>query len=254
MAKKHYLKTDATLALLNQVHLGGIINECVLEMKKGKAKVEAVDITATIVFISSAAIGSKKLSGEVGLGNVELFKKFLSTIKEPKLNVKLTENRMMVSRKDGRRTLDYLLSQPALIPTRLRMDEDDNNGDPGEAFAAMATTKAELSEGFVKDFSSYIATLKTKIVTIEVGDTDVVFILGPKSEHQFRLSLPLVEESEEEFSLKLNGESLAKILSILEFNEEDDPITIGFGDDVPVIIQSDESLWAVSPSEEVEDD
>lgn len=255
MAKKHYIKTDATLALLNQVHLGGIINECVLDMEKGRATIEAVDITATIVFISSASIGSKRLSGEFGLGNIELFKRFLSTIKEPKLNVKITENRMMITRKDRRRTLDYLLSQPALIPTRLRLgDDDEDETDPAEVYSGMVEAKAELSEGFVKDFSSYVATLKTKIVTIEVGENDVIFILGPKSEHQFRLSLPLAEESEEEFSLKVNGENLAKIFSILEFNEEDDPVTIGLGDDKPIVIEAEGALWAISPSEEVEDD
>lgn len=253
MAKKHFLKTDSALALLKQVHLGGIINECVMELEKGKATIEAVDITATIVFISTAAIGSKRLSGELGLGNLELFIKFLSTIKEPKLAVQISENRMMVTRKDKRRSLDYLLSQPALIPTRLRMNEEDQS-DPAEAFSNMVETRAELNDGFTKDFGSYIATLKTKIVTVEVGESDVVFILGPKSEHQFRLSLPLAEENEEEFSLRVNGESLAKILSILEFGEEDEPITIGFGDDKPIIIESEGALWAVSPSEELEDD
>lgn len=255
MAKKHYIKTDATLAMLNQVHLGGIINECVLEMEKGRATIEAVDITATVVFISTATIGSKRLTGELGLGNIELFKKFLGTIKEPKLNVTMTENRMVISRKDKRRSLDYLLSQPALIPTRLRMDDDDDDDtDPSEVYSGMVEAKAELTEGFVKDFASYTATLKTKIVTITVEDKDVRFVLGPKSEHQFILSLPLAEESEEEFSLKVNGESLAKILSILEFNEEDDAITIGFGDDKPIVIEAEGALWAISPSEEVEDD
>jgi hypothetical protein len=134
------------------------------------------------------------------------------------------------------------------------MDEDDEGEDPAEAFAKMVEAKAVLTEGFVKDFSSYVTTLKTKIVTIDVNESDVSFTLGPKSEHQFNLSLPLTEDTEEEISLKVNGESLAKILSIIEFNDEDDPTTIGFGDDVPVIIETEGALWAVSPSEEMEED
>lgn len=251
--KKNFIKTDSALALLKQVYLGGIINECVMELDKGKATIEAVDITASIVFVSTASVGSKKLRGELGLGNLELLIKFLSTMKDPKLNVEISENRMMISRKDKRRRLDYLLSQPALIPTRLRMDEDDQN-DPAEAFMKMVEVRAELNEGFIKDISSYVATLKTKIVTIDIEGEDVVFTLGPKSEHQFKLSLPLTEEADEDFTLRVNGESLAKILSILEFNEEDDPATIGFGDDVPVIIESEGALWAISPSEDVEED
>ena len=253
MAKK-YIKTSAMLSLLNQVHLGGIINEAVVGIKKGKATIEAVDITASVVFISTASVGHKKLSCELGLGNIELFKRFLQTASDPKLNIQLTENRMIVSRKDRRRRLEYLLSQPALIPTRLSMDDDDD--DALEKFTNAVECRATIDEGFVKDFCSYINTLKTKIVTIDVDDSDVTFKLGPKSEHQFALTLELNDEADDEIHLQVNGEYLAKILSAVEFDKDEDaePVTIGFGDDAPVTIESEDALWAVSPSEEIEED
>ena len=254
MPRKIFIKTANTLNLLKEVYLGGVINEAIITLEKGKASIEAVDITASIVYISSASVSTKKLNGELGLGNIELFIKFLSTMKDPKLSIALTENRMIVSRKDKRRKLEYLLSQPALIPTRLRMNDDDDN-DPRDAFESMAETKAELDESFVKDFSSYIATLKTKIVTIDVDADNATFTLGPKSEHQFKLSLPITEDpTDDDFTLKVNGDYLSKILSVLEFNEDDDPITIGFSDGKPIIIEAAPSLWAVSPSEELEED
>ena len=252
---RKYIKTNAMLSLLNQVHLGGIINEAVVLVKKGKATVEAVDITASVVFISTTSVGPKKLSAEIGLGNIELFKKFLATAKDPKLNIDFTENRMVVSRKDKRRKLEYLLSQPQLIATRLNMDDEDDDGAQ-EKFIGMVEVRAEIDESFVKDLSSYINTLKTKIVTIDVEESDVTFTLGPKSEHQFKLSLPLTDEADDEFTLKVNGEYLAKILSCIEFdNEEDaDPVTIGFGDDRPIVIELEDSMWAISPSEDVDED
>lgn len=252
---KKYIKTNAMLSLMNQVHLGGIINEAVVLIKKGKASIEAVDITASVVFISTASVGPKKLSHEIGLGNIALFKRFLETSKDPKLNIDFTENRMVVSRKDKRRKLEYLLSQPQLIATRLNMDEDDDDGAQ-EKFLGMVEVRAELDEPFVKDFCSYVNTLNTKIVTIEVDSEDVIFTLGPKSEHQFKLSLPLTDETDDDFTLKVNGEYLAKILSAIEFDsdEDADPITIGFGDDRPIVIESDEAMWAISPSEDTDED
>ena len=242
------------LSMLNQVHLGGIINEAVVGIKKGKATIEAVDITASIVFISKSSVGHKKLSCELGLGNIELFKRFLQTAKDPKLDIKLTENRMIISRKDKRRRLEYLLSQPALIPTQLSMDDDDE--DAREKFINSIDCRANIDEDFVKDFCSYINTLKTKIVTINTKDSNVTFKLGPKSEHQFALMLELNEEADDEINIFVNGEYLAKILSVIEFSQDEDaePITIGFGDDAPVTIESEESLWAISPSEETEED
>lgn len=252
--KKLFIKTSAMLSLLRQVHLGGIINEAVVEVKKGKATIEAVDITASVVFISTASVGPKKLSSEIGLGNIELFAKFLGTAKDPKLNIAFSGNRMVVSRQDKRRRLEYLLSQPALIPTRLNMDNDDD--DALERFVNAVECRATFDEDFVKDFCSYINTLKTKIVTIEVADSDVTFKLGPRSEHQFALKLELTEEADNEIKLMVNGEYLAKILSAVEFGDDDDtePATIGFGDDAPVTIETENALWAVSPSEDTEDD
>ena len=252
--KRQYLNTTGALTLLKQVHLNGLINECVIALKKGKATVEAVDITTTVVFISNGvSIGSKRFTAELGLGNLDLLIKFLSTMQDPKLNVKVLENRMTLSRKDKRRSLEYLLSLPALIPTRLRIDNEDNS-DPAEVYLETIEAKAEISQAFVKDFNTYITSLKTKIITILVKDSDVVFTIGPKSEHQFKLSLPLIDEAEDAFSVKINGEYFSKIVGTLEFNEDDDPVTIGFGDEQPVIIESEDALWAISPSDELEED
>jgi len=252
MAEKDYVRTSNLLSLLKQTHLGGIINECVLTVNKGKGLIEAIDITNTVVFIAKGNIGSRRFKGEYGLGNLDMIIKFLSTMQDSKLNVKTTENRLVLARKDARRRLDYLLSQPQLIATRLRMD--DNDEDIKAKFLDAIEHTAELDERFVKDFGSYMATLKTKIVTIRVDGDDVWFDLGPKSEHQFKLSLELEEPSDDVFQLKVNGEYLARIFSAIEFDDEE-PTTINFGDeDAPIVITSVLGMWAVSPSEELEEE
>lgn len=251
---KSFINTSVASTMLKQIHLGGVINECVIEIVKGKASVEAIDITNNLVYISTAKIGSKRVSNTIGIGNIELLAKFLSTMTESKLSVDFTENRMLLTRKDKRRRLEYLLSQPALIATKLRMDDDDQDEDMAEKFLNMIEIRADLSESFIKDFNSYISTLKTKIVTIEIDGDDAVFALGPKSEHQFKLSLEL-NESSDEFTLRVNGDYLSKIFSVIEFGDENaEPVTIGFGEEKPIVIEMEESIWAIVPSEEMEED
>jgi hypothetical protein len=252
MGKKKQIVTKSMLSILKQTHLSGTINECVISIEKGKGTIEAVDITNTLVFISTASVASKKVSCTIGLGNIEMIIKFLSTMTDSNLHFKLTDDRMLISRKDKRRRLDYLLTQPSLVGTRLRLDDEDEDVDPLEAYLNTIEVRAELNESFVKDISSYLSTLKTKSLSIKVKDKDVAFTLGPKTEHQFKLSLPLMDSKDNDFSLKINGEYLAKILSSVEFDEDNVP-TIGFSEEGPVVIECDSSMWAITPSEEMEE-
>jgi len=252
MGKKKQIITKSMLSILKQTYLGGTINECVISIEKGKGAIEAVDITNTLVFISTASVASKKVSCTIGLGNIEMIIKFLSTMTDTNLHFKLTDDRMLISRKDKRRRLDYLLTQPSLVGTRLRLDDEDEDIEPLEAYLNTIEVRAELNESFVKDISSYISTLKTKSLSIKVKDKDVVFTLGPKTEHQFKLSLPLMDNEDSDFSLKINGEYLTKILSSVEFDEDNVP-TIGFSEEGPVVIECESSMWAITPSEEMEE-
>jgi len=248
-----YVKTSNLLVLLKQAHLGGVINECVLDISRGKGTVEAIDITNTIVFISTLNVASRSVRGELGLGSLDMVIKFLSTMSDNKLNTEITANRMIIKRKDKRRRLDYLLSQPQLIATRLRMDGDKSENIE-QKFLSSVEVQAELDESFIKDFNSYITTLKTKVVTVVIEDDDVWFHLGPKSEHQFKLSLPLVENDESfEINVKVNGEYLSKIFAAIEFDDEEGT-TIGFGEDSPIVIESPLGMWAISPSEDLEEE
>jgi hypothetical protein len=254
MGKKKQIVTKSMLSILKQTYLGGTINECVLSIEKGKGTIEAVDITNTLVFISTASVASKKVSCTIGLGNIEMIIKFLSTMTDSNLHFKLTDDRMLISRKDKRRRLDYLLTQPSLVGTRLRLDddEDEEEVEPLEAYLNTIEVRAELNESFVKDIGSYLSTLKTKSLSIKIKDKDVAFTLGPKTEHQFKLSLPLMDSKDNDFSLKINGEYLAKILSSVEFDEDNVP-TIGFSEEGPVVIECESSMWAITPSEEIEE-
>ena len=180
----------------------------------GKATIEAIDITNTIIFVSTLSVASKKLQGTFGLGSVELIIRFLSTMKDPKLNVKISENRLCISREDNKRRLDYLLSQPELIATRPMIENTDIKKHILDGVEVTGT----MNESFVKDFNSYITTLKTKIVTITIDDESIEFALGPKSEHQFEAPLhALVEECGQDVALGQYGRSCLHLRTIMQY-------------------------------------
>ena len=54
--KKSTIRTRNFLNMLKQVHLNGILEECILKVKKGKGKIEAVDMTNSLIVISKNSI------------------------------------------------------------------------------------------------------------------------------------------------------------------------------------------------------
>lgn len=250
------IKTIGMLNILRRVHLGGAINECVVEISKGVGKIEAVDITNSIICIAGGRVASKDISEEFGLGNVELLIKFLSTIEDEELSAKSASNVWTLKRNDGRRKMDYLLTNADLIGTNLKLEEEDD--DPYEKMSEMMEYKAELTSTLIKDFLKFIGLLSTSDVTIIFdGEEELIFRLGAKDDHQIELSLSAEIEGEEGdgFQITINGEHLSKVFSVLEY-DEDDPPTIGFADnEKPVMIESGDSAWFLLPlSEEYEEE
>ena len=211
---KSTIKTQQCLMMLRQIYLGGLLEECMVGIKKGKAKVEAVDITNSLIVICNKSIASKDITTELGLGNLDLLLKFLSAVEESKLFFKYKDgsSKFELTKKNKRRKLHYLLTQPELIATQLQVDEDledeDENEDPYQKMKNMMEYSVDLSSSFIKDFLTYIGLLKTKDVSIEFdGEEEITFVCGGTNDHKFELILSAKVEGDEgdPFNIKING-------------------------------------------------
>jgi hypothetical protein len=247
------------LDVLKKVHLGGAINECVLVLEDGNCTIEVVDITNNIVVVAKCSkMASKGVSNTIGLGNIEVIIKFLSSIAVEGLTFATSKDgdRMTLGASKGSRKLQYLTSVSELISTRLRIEEDDEH-DYAENFRSMPTVVVDLTPEDVKSIVSYIGLVKSKLVTITVTKKAAVsFITGSSTEHNFTVEVDkdLVRTSTEfddAFEVKVNGENLAKVLSALEFGDEESS-TIAFADECPLVVEDDETLWALTPIEDNE--
>lgn len=246
------VKSQTFADMLRQVNLGGTIQECVLEVKKGKGVIEAVDMTNAIIVSTKAKIMGKDISQKFGLGNLELLIKFLQTIDDTNVQFKTSDLYFTLKRKDGRRKLEYLLTQPDLIATKI-YEKDKKGRSVYEVYVGMTTHRAELTSTFIKDYLNYVGMLKTKDTTLRF-DEDLTFICGGEDDHQFELVLSSeVEGDDESFENKINGEHFAKVLGTLDFDEDEPPVIL-FADGTPVVIEESNTIWALVPLYEVQEE
>lgn len=247
------IKREKLLHLLKQVFLGGIINECVLDIRKGVATVEAVDITNSLIVIVKGSVMSKDVKTSLGVGNLDLLIRFLNAIGEKKLYFKEKGTNLTVSKKDSSRKLNYLLTQPDLIPTRLSSDDDDPKGKIND----MTIARTDLTEAVAKDILTYLGIADTKDVKLVYEDEQLTFVCGKEHEHQFEIvseaDVDYTGDEPDDFELMINGEHLANILSILAVNDMN-PVSIHFGPDVPVVIEDKNAFWALSSTVDEEED
>jgi len=237
-------------SMLKCVYLGGVIRECFLEIKKGKATVKAIDMSNSVIVSTNQKVSTnRKLSHDFGIGDIELLIKFLDSIEQKKLNLAEDSdgNRMVLSRKDGKRRLNYLLTEASLIATRVDTIGDGTETEE-EALLDLAVTSALLTSSFIKDFLSYISALKTKEIIVTCKGKTVSFSCGDKTSHLLKIELSNEAEKKAKVKIHVNGEYLSKILSTIEF-EEDNPPKIMLGDET-LIIKTDSCFWAIEPLSE----
>lgn len=244
--------TNNLSALLKRAYLGGVLEECVLDISKGEGIIRAVDITSSLVVLGEADVTTEDVTATIGLGNIGLLIQFLSSMGEKEvLSVKVGEKHLVIKRKDGRRKLDYLLTAPDLIATRLTLDDDDDE-DPEKKMKAMMTNRVRLLNEDVKDFMSSFGMLTNKSTTLEFdAEEDVCkFVCGGMEDHQFEIVLnDKVKGEGEDLKIRINGEHLARILRTMDGSDERDAAPVlHFGPDpAPIMIKDGATIWALQP-------
>lgn len=239
------LDRQALTQAIKRVHLGGAINECVLNVSKGKASVEAIDITNSIVVLEKRTIGEKTLSFDVGLGNLEILSKFLTSLEDKELLVRTKEGRMIIGNKQWARKIDYLTTIPDLISTRLPPSKKQS---PREKFREMPVAHLPLNQELVKDVMGYLNALKIRVATIWIDKGKAKFILGTATDHRFEAYIAKVKNQElDGFKMKVNGDFLIKILSVLDFSNEEEIPTIGIAENSPLVLENGNTIWALVP-------
>lgn len=245
------LKIKPFLKLLKRIYLGGTIDECVLEFKNKKCNVGVFDLTNTvIVFVDENVLKNNSGKMKFGFDSIDVLIKFLSTIPDTQLFMETKNNKIIFKRKDSKRSLTCMVKDPEVVPTRL--EKRNSKDDPKQVYLDMQEYSVPLNQIFVKDFLSYLSSLKTKEVCIKYNKKEgVKFICGGKNENQLEIVLDgeikkINEDANNKISLSVNGDFLSKVFKELDFEDDSMPL-LYFANKSPIAIQSQDTLWAIKP-------
>lgn len=246
--KEILLNTKGFLTALKQTHLSGIIEECEVNIKKGKGIIEAIDISnQIIVFTEQKIITNRKVNMPIGLSNLDLLIKFVQSLDSEgeEVAVEFGRRNMLLKAQQKKRMLDYILTEPDLIMTRPDYDEEDES--PKEKILNLMEYKASLSYSSIKDFLSYIGLLKSKETKVSIWKKKIKFICGGELEHQITIDLDdRANKKAEGFSVKVNGEHLARVFQTIDY-DQDEPPEIHLANQKPVVIICGKATWALMP-------
>lgn len=227
--------------LLHNVHLGGLIGECVLkEGKNGMNYINAIDLTNSLIL---SVRGKTKFEDfkELGLSDLPVLCKYLETASED-TEIKLSENRLVFKNKNG--TFKYLLAQPDLIPTAV--EEEDALKKLIEDY----THEITLEEEFQKNFAQSMALTKTNNVKISVGES-IKLLGGLENEHQFTIPIgkpKVIKESrkEKKYELSIYGNHLSAVLNATDLSVRENLPVLLLKDSKPVVVKQGNNIWALT--------
>lgn len=242
------------LTMLRQCHLGGALEECILEIEEGGGIIKAIDITNTITVSIKGNI-SKEMDGELGLGNIDLIIKFLASMEDKKILIKVSSSKqhLELQSPNGKRRLRYLLTVPDMVVTKM----ETKKKNPFRALEKKMENEIKLNEKTIHDFLSYSAILKEKNTSLRLTDVKekkrLSIIYGDLTEHQFEIVLDEDYQTGEDngFDIVVNGEFIARIFNVIQY-DEDNPPTLSFTNaDMPILIKDKSAMWFVTPITEV---
>ena len=239
--------------LLKDVYLGGTIEDCVIDLKGKTARIEAIDLSNTLIVISKIDIFKSKVNEmSLGIGNIDVLIKFLKTISDTKINAVLNPDdyKMILKRSDARRKLTYILTEPELIPSRNERDNPEE--DIKNKYIDIQDYSIKLNSLFINDLLKYISLSKSLDLNISFKDEKIVFLCGNENNNQFELTLDgkikKLSSGVDDINLNINSELIASILNNIDYDEDNPPV-LYIGDSQPIAIEEDNTLWAISPIE-----
>jgi hypothetical protein len=230
------------LRLLKRVHLGGIIEEAVVDLDS--YSVQAVDITNSL-FVKVSEEGDVDGIGAIGIGNLSLVCKYLDTFKG-EVSLSQESNRLIIASK-GRGKLKYLTTDPEFIPTAVKEGDIETLLEP-------CVGVVELEKAACVDVSTYFGLIKPKSAkfSFNAKTKEVVLDSGLESDHQFTLPIgkgKVVEGAKvsSSFSIEVYSAQIDAIFSVLDWPGKHKP-SLFMAPEHPIVIQQDENnMWALLP-------
>ncbi len=228
--------TGFTHALEN-VYLGGIIKECVIEFDGNVAYISAMDSSSSLFVQASAEIEHE--DDTIGIDDLVLFMKYMNMIKETDVTFTHTENRLVIKPK-GRGTVKYMLGQVDLIPSFDPDWEQDEIAKETKKYS----DSMELQQDKVKEMIDDIGIFTPNSVVFEIDNKGKLVVHGgPDTSHKFNCPLGKIKGAES-YSVKVFSEHLVAVLSAVDFSAKPE---LFLKEEEALIISTKEASWVLQP-------
>ena len=246
-SKTLIVSTNRLVLLLRRIYLEGKMKAgCLIELEDGIGSTQAMDTDGSVFLSCSSRLADSSVKWVLGIGDLDLMIKFLSTVEEKKVSLKLERNRLTVHRpKHG--SLKFLLTDADVVPTIV---EDLNTT---KKLVKQCKYSLIITESVRDDVVRYINMLGTRNVTLKFAKGLVTLRGGLDTDHQYSLTMGRTErgDSAEAFHLQFYGDTLVKVFDILEYGEKIKKPKLLFGEDKPIVVKQNKgNLWALLHSEE----
>jgi len=242
------ITVNKIFTLMKKVNLNGLIEDMVAEIKGKEIFVEAIDLSNSIIVVSSEKVFKHKMDKEtIGMVNIDILMKFFSNVKEKTISFTRKDNNIVFSGKNSNRKMKFIIAaDPEMVPTKL--EKDKKSDDTRKVFTEMQEYKTSLGKEEIQDIITYISLSQSKETIIKCSDKEMIITIGNDNENQFEVIVDDVEELDgsegDEVESKIYGEYLSRILSVINLKEGEE-ISLYVSDEKPVLIIEKNTMWAL---------
>jgi hypothetical protein len=236
-------KLTAFSKMIGDVHLNGLITNCLIKIEDNVAKVTAMDHTEAVLVITSAPLEYEDC--EIGVEDLAQFSKILKVVEGKNTTITINkDSTAMVIKPEGGAKVTYLLYDADFIQSYNEEWGDSIISD--EIEESGQDSPIPLDSKSVADFIEIMNVVPHDSVYINVDKRGQIHLHGGKeSDNQFDL---VIGKSKEigMFSLKVYGKNLVSVLNRVDFTQE--PM-LYLAQDSSIIITTKTSNWLLKPLE-----
>lgn len=223
---------------LNDVYLGGIIGECVIEVEGGTSVVRAMDMTNSVFVESKAQVDMPDC--QIGIADIGLFTKYLSSLGAADVQFSIDDDYVLKIRPKGGSTVKYVLSEPEHVPS---FDESWDSSTIKDELA-LYSVSMPLTEQPVQEFLNLMGMFSPNSVSFHVTKSGRVSLHGGmETEHNFNTSIGTMKNCGP-FDIQVYGKNIKQVLSRVDYGANPQ---LMMDPEEAVVVHSDCTTWIIQP-------
>ena len=225
-------------SLLSRANLGGLVEECVLDVRDGVGSIQAIDMTNSVFLSCQEQLGEGLPNSKIGIGNLSVLCKFFAM--DGEFSINLSDEWITVRRK-GHGFIRLQLLKSDQVPTAVTQE------DAEKKIIASCEVSLPFEEDSARDFEGFMGLMSCASVELRSKEGKISLSANKSEPQQFNVQLGEAKEIKDGFKVAVYGDQLLRVVKVLHWEKDHTP-TIRVGEKSPLVIQQDKrNFWALTP-------